>query len=346
MFRMALIVLWKVLVVGFRRLFKGPLHRSWPYAFEVFVEVTRTVIALNTRRMSGGGTFPPVPAAPLSPSVRRDVQIERGELAGCNSLTFTPTGWTPDAPTLLYLHGGGYIVCSPWTHREMIGQIARLSGARCVALDYRKAPVHPFPAAIDDSEQAYAALLAAGVKPERLFIAGDSAGGGLCLALLQRNREAGRAQPRGVALLSPWCNLHSDAESIRHNATYDYLPADQLRDVANLYLGAAGKADHPLASALHADLSGLPPLLVLSGELEVFRDDIEQFARAAEQAGTAVRLLRGEAMIHVWPVFAAWFPECRPALQAIGDFVRELAAESTPAQSSGSGVAVADEQRA
>jgi acetyl esterase/lipase len=161
---------------------------------------------------------------------------------------------------------------------------------------------------------------------------------------LQRNREAGRAQPRGVALLSPWCNLHSDAESIRINATYDYLPADQLRSIANLYMGAAGKPDHPLCSALHADLSGLPPLLVLSGELEVFRDDIEQFARAAEQAGTSVRLLRGEAMIHVWPVFAAWFPACRPALQAIADFVRDPEA-AAPALSA-SGVAVADEQRA
>jgi monoterpene epsilon-lactone hydrolase len=341
MFRMVLIVLWKVLVVGFRRLFVGPLHRSWPYRFEVFVEVTRTVIALNARGMAKGTPFPPIPAAPLSPSVRRDVKIERGELVGCPSLTFTPDGWTPAASTILYLHGGGYIVCSPWTHREMIGQIARLSGARCVALDYRKAPLHPFPAAIDDSERAYQALLAEGVPPERLFIAGDSAGGGLCLALLQRNREAGRAQPRGVALLSPWCNLHSDAESIRHNATFDYLPAAHLRSVADLYLGTDCKADHPLASALHADLSGLPPLLVLSGELEVFRDDIEQFARSAEQAGTQVRLLRGEAMIHVWPVFAAWFPSCRPALQAIGDFVRELSDAAEP-----SGVAVVHEQRA
>ena len=146
------------------------------------------------------------------------VRHERGTLAGLPTETFTPIAWTEADPTMLYLHGGGYIVCSPATHRDLVSRIAEATGARCIALNYRKAPEHPFPAPIDDAEAAYRALLESGIPADRLFVGGDSAGGGLTLALLLRIRGASLPMPRAAVLLSPWVDLECTGESIRTNA--------------------------------------------------------------------------------------------------------------------------------
>ena len=142
---------------------------------------------------------------------------------------------------MLYLHGGGYVSCSPGAHRELIARIAHASGARCVTRDYRLAPEAPFPAAIEDALRCYDELLASGVRPEQLFLAGDSAGGGLCLAMLQRLRANGQPLPRAALLLSPWVDLEASSATIQSNADFDYLRHELLVHAAGQYGGS-----HPL----------------------------------------------------------------------------------------------------
>src|SRR5205085_2702625 len=135
--------------------------------------------------------------ARIHPTLWRALRHERTTFAGRPAETFTPKEWTPSDPTILYFHGGGYIVCSPGTHRDLISRIAVASGARAIAIDYRKAPEFPFPHSIDDCEAAFRALLESGTPPDKIFVGGDSAGGGLTIAVLLRARDAGLPMPRG-----------------------------------------------------------------------------------------------------------------------------------------------------
>jgi acetyl esterase/lipase len=212
--------IWAVLVVFVRRMFKGPLHPGWSYRFEAIAEVVRKAV------LSGVGV--PVEQlrrgmipARIHPSLGKLLKHERTEYAGRPAELFTPTGWTPASPTILYFHGGGYITCSPATHRDLVSRIAVASGARTIAIDYRKAPEFPYPAPIDDCETAYRALLDSGTAPEKVFLGGDSAGGGLTLAVLLRAKEKGLPLPRAAVLLSPWVDLECVGESINENAPFD-----------------------------------------------------------------------------------------------------------------------------
>lgn len=315
------LVLWTAVAILFRRLFRGPLHPGWSLRYEVVVGVVRASVrqgaALTPAEIRRG-----TPRARIHPRVKQAVTHERKEYAGMRAEIFTPVGGDAAGPTLLYLHGGGYIMCSPATHRDLISRIAEAAAARTIAVDYRKAPEHPFPLPIDDAERAYRELLAEGVPPSRLFVGGDSAGGGLTLALLQRLRDDGLPLPRAAILLSPWVDLTCQGESIRENAHLDYLPADRLAWGAAQYLGQADPA-HPHASPVHADLRGLPPLLVLTGGAELFLSENRAFvARAAEQ-GVAVTHEIEPGMVHVYPAFASFLPACAPAIDRIGAFVRE-----------------------
>jgi len=229
-----------------------------------------------------------------------------------------------DERVLVYLHGGGYCTGSPWSHRPILGALTRTLGARVVAVDYRLAPEHPCPAAIDDALAVLRALLADGVAPERLWLAGDSAGGGLTLATLVAARDAGLPTLAGAVPLSPWTDLTGGQPS--HGAHgLDYLPEpERLVTYARAYAGALPLTD-PRVSPLHADLRGLPPLLVLVGGAERLRDDGVLVAARAKEAGVDVTLHVEPDEIHVWPMFAPWSPRAQDAIDRVAAFVDRTA---------------------
>ncbi|MFI1539316.1 alpha/beta hydrolase [Streptomyces anandii] len=222
---------------------------------------------------------------------------------------------------LLYLHGGGYVIGSPQTHAGMVGELARRAGLRAVSVDYRLAPEHPFPAAVDDGLAAYRDLLAAGIEPQDIVMAGDSAGGGLTIATLLAARQAGLPQPAAVAVFSPWGDLTLAGGSIRSKEGIDpiFIEAD-LRAYADLYLGAADRA-HPLASPVFADLTGLPPLLVQVGANEVLLDDAVRLARRAGADDVEVTLEIGPGLPHVFQHHYGRLDEADAALERAARFL-------------------------
>ena len=225
--------------------------------------------------------------------------------------------------TLLYLHGGGYMLGSVATHRNLVGRIARKARARCLSLDYRLAPEHPFPAAIEDSLTAYRWLLGSGVDPARLAIGGDSAGGGLTLGTLVSLRDAGDPLPACALCLSPLTDLEGTGDSMR--TADDPLIAGSsgaVEQMTQTYLQGGDPRD-PRASPLHADYAGFPPLLIEVGTREVLLDDSTRVAAKAREAGVDVTLQVEEGLIHVWQLFGPSIPESRSSLERIGAFLRE-----------------------
>jgi monoterpene epsilon-lactone hydrolase len=234
----------------------------------------------------------------------------------------------PDADAgraVLYLHGGGYVIGSINTHRSLAARLSRASGARVLVIDYRLAPEHPHPAAVDDAVAAYRWMLAQGLKPARITVAGDSAGGGLTVATLLAIRDAKLPLPGAGACLSPWVDLEGIGESMTTKAGVDpIVQKTGLLQMAAAYLG--GKAPRtPLAAPLYADLSGLPPLLIQVGTAETLLDDASRLAERARKAGVTVSYEPWESMIHVWHLFAPMLDEGQQAIDRIGEFVRKQA---------------------
>jgi acetyl esterase/lipase len=224
---------------------------------------------------------------------------------------------------VLYLHGGGYVLCSVSTHRDMISRLARAAQARALGLEYRLAPEHPFPAAVEDATAAYRWLLASGIQPARLVIAGDSAGGGLTVATLVALRDAGDPLPAAGVCLSPWVDLEGIGDSMTTRAAADpFVRKDMIHSLAQLYLGERNPRT-PLAAPLYAELRGLPPLLIQVGTAETLFDDATRLAERARAAGVQVTLDVWEDMIHVWQLFAAMLPEGQQAIERLGAFIRE-----------------------
>jgi acetyl esterase/lipase len=233
--------------------------------------------------------------------------------------------------TLLYLHGGGYIGMSPRTHRALTGGFA-LRGFRVFAADYRLAPEHRFPAALDDATAAWRALRAQVVGP--IFVAGDSAGGGLCAALLLNMRDHREKGPDAACLFSPWTDLAGTGASLKTNRHRDpMVVADGMQAVAAAYVGAADPRT-PLISPIYGDLAGLPPLLIFVGDSEILLDDARRLAERARAAGVAVELRVYPDMPHVWPFLSAILPEGRQALDEAAAF---LFASAPPAAASPTG---------
>lgn len=211
---------------------------------------------------------------------------------------------------LLYLHGGGYVIGSAADYRGLAGELARAAGVDLFSVDYRLAPENPFPAATDDALAAYRGLLETGVAAEDIIVAGDSAGGGLALALLVALRDAGTPLPAAALLLSPWVDLTLSGESVRSQAGIDpSLTARGLAVCAARYVG--DDTGNPLASPLFADLRGLPPLIVHVGEAEILLDDAIRLARAAAVSGVDVTVRIWQGMIHDWALFACALSEGR-----------------------------------
>jgi phosphinothricin tripeptide acetyl hydrolase len=230
--------------------------------------------------------------------------VEVIELGGVPAERITPKG--ADATrTLFYLHGGGYCVGGCASHRTVAARMAEAAGATAFVVDYRLAPEHPYPAAVDDALAAWRALIASGRDPTRTVIAGDSAGGGLSVATAVAARDAGLPLPAGLHLISPWVNLTNASPAYQAKAETDFIITQQgIDEFAEGYL--AGKTDPktPLASPLFADLAGLPPTLIQVGSEEVLLSDSTQLAEAAGLARVDVTLRIWPDMIHIWPFFA------------------------------------------
>ncbi len=221
---------------------------------------------------------------------------------------------------VLYFHGGGYVVGSAPLYRDFLWRIAMAARARVFYFDYRLAPEHPFPAAVEDSIKAYR-WLAERVERRRIAFVGDSAGGGLAFAALHRLRDEGSALPAAVVALSPWTDLALTGESLQSNAEADpMMNVSALPVLAGHYL-AGGDPCHPHASPLYGDPSGLPPALIQVGSDEILRDDAVRMAEKLKRAGCDIELEEWPRMPHVWQLYARILPEGRDAVERIGMFL-------------------------
>ncbi len=239
-----------------------------------------------------------------------------------------PSEWVtaPEADStraMLYLHGGGYVVGSIASHRELAARLSQATSSRVLVIDYRLAPENPFPAAVDDATAAYRWMLENGFDSARISIAGDSAGGGLTVAALVALRDAGVPRPALGVCISPWVDMEAIGESMTSRVELDPMVGREgLLDVAKMYLNGADPRT-PLAAPLYADLAGLPPLLVQVGTSETLYDDSTLLAERAKAAGVDVTLESWEEMIHIWHFFAPILPEGQQAIERIGEYVRE-----------------------
>lgn len=225
--------------------------------------------------------------------------------------------------TIYYLHGGGYVACSPKTHRGFTANLSIAAEARVLALNYRLAPENKFPAALEDAVSGYRLLLEK-ERPERIIIGGDSAGGGLTVATLMAIRDRGLRLPAAAFLLSPWTDLAATGDSIVTNDPVDpMLSGKSIHKVAALYYGEASPTD-PLVSPLYGDLRGLPPMRIYVSDTEILLDDSRRLAERAKQQGVIVDLRVWHALPHVWPIFVAFgIPESKAALSEIAEFVKQ-----------------------
>lgn len=270
---------------------------------------TPLALAVRRSRFEERARLVPIPAT---------LSVIPRDFGGVRCDVLTPPG-ASEAPTMLYLHGGAYCLGSPRSHRELIGRIAHAAGMKAVAPDYRLAPEHPFPAALDDAMSVYGAILeSTGAPPTAL--AGDSAGGGLALALLVALRDRKLPAPRAAAVISPWTDLTLSGASMIQRASLDpYLSPDSLEKSAAAYAGDTSRRD-PLISPLFANLAGLPPLLVEVGSLEILFDDAARFVDRARAAGCDARLVVGDQLFHVYHGFPT-LPEARDGTDRVGRFL-------------------------
>ena len=235
---------------------------------------------------------------------------------------------TPDADAssvILYLHGGGYVICSLQSHRHLIAEIGRAAGVRTLGLDYRLAPEHPFPAPVEDTLAAYRFLLdSSGIKSNRIALAGDSAGGGLVVAAMLAIREAGLPMPGCGWCISPWVDMQALGASFVDRAQTDpTVQKATIEMMAQWYLGGADPR-HPHASPIYADLRGLPPLLIQVGAVETLLDDSIALARRAGVADVPVELQIWPEMIHIWHIYFPMLAAGRRAIASGGSFVRNV----------------------
>ncbi|HTT79368.1 MAG TPA: alpha/beta hydrolase [Stellaceae bacterium] len=262
-----------------------------------------------------------IDARGLAYGLPADVKVEPVTAGGVRAEWTWTAGDAKDA-ALLYLHGGGYVIGSLDSHRHLVAAAGRAAGCWALALDYRLAPEHPFPAPIEDSIAAYRYLLDRGLSPGRIAIAGDSAGGGLVVAAMAAIRDAGLPQPGCGWCISPWVDMEASGETMTSRAAADpTVQRDGIRDMARLYLAGADPRA-PLASPIHADLTGLAPLLIQVGACETLLDDALALAKAAGAADVRVDLQVWPEMIHVWHLFHPELDAGRRAIREGAAFVR------------------------
>jgi acetyl esterase/lipase len=263
---------------------------------------------------------------PFIPYRRAGLRIQRAAGAPVAAEWITPLDAVPKH-TVLFLHGGGYLLCSPHTHRTLTTFFARHLPARVLVPDYRLAPENPFPAGLDDVLACYRWLRAQGTPAREIILVGDSAGGGLALGVLLALRDAGEALPAAAALMSPWTDLAATGNSLVTNTFSEvFFYGESVAIAARLYLGATPPTN-PLASPLYADLPGLPPLVIHASESEGVRDDSVRFAAKARAAGVPVAFKLWPGLPHVWQAFIPFIPEARQSLDEMVAFLKNPPAQ-------------------
>jgi epsilon-lactone hydrolase len=288
------------------------------------IDVVRKILASNPRPTNLAERRKRLDALGAQYSLPEDVRVEGVDANGV-AAEWTRTPVADPSRVILFLHGGGYISGSLDSHRHMIAQAGREAQARTLSLGYRLAPEHPFPAALDDALAGYRFLLTSGFRAKRIVVAGESAGGGLAIAMLVSARDAGLELPACAWLSSPWVDLALSGGSMTTKAAVDPLISKPyLEELATAYLHGADPRT-PLASPIHADLSGLPPMLIQVGSSETLLDDSIRLAAVAGAAGVRVTLEVWPDMIHAWHLFYQQVAAGRRALASVGAFIRSVA---------------------
>jgi acetyl esterase/lipase len=252
------------------------------------------------------------------------VHLEKTTIEGMTAEWTRPAGADPRR-VLLYFHGGGYVLGSLNTHRSLVGTLAKRCNTNALAINYRKAPDYPFPSALDDALLAYHWLLKQGFAPHNIILAGDSAGGGLALALLITLREVGEPLPAAAIGLSPWTDLAMPDSLLRRVAREEtqLLEALQMRGWGPHYAGDT-PLTHPLVSPSRAAVHGLPPLLIQISDTEVLCESVLCFTDKARLAGVVVTLQSFTGLVHWWHLFWRLLPEAREALDNVATFVHGI----------------------
>ena len=247
--------------------------------------------------------------------------VESLDLSGIPSEKITPSGAAP-GKALLYLHGGGHVIGSLKSHRHLVSRLAVAAGVAAFHIDYRLAPEHPYPAALEDALKVYKQILATGIAPEDMVVGGESAGGNLATALLLKVREDGLPQPAGLYLLSPWLDMTTAGESYQKIGARDpIITREGIEMVSAAYLG--GKPDNAFTSPVRADLAGLPPVLIQVGSEEVLLSDSLTFANRAAMAGVEVKLHVWPEMPHAWPLFHVFIRAGLAAIDEASQWMRQ-----------------------
>jgi acetyl esterase/lipase len=308
-----------IVSVPLRRAVRGPKRPGWDLRTELAATLMRRTM-MSSKRLGLGWLRAVLAGAPVPSPLLDEVRLAPVDAGG------VPARWCEPreggaSRTLVYLHGGGYVMGSPHTHREAMARLALGVGARVLGVDYRLSPEHRFPAAQDDCLAATRWLLGEGVDPAGLALAGDSAGGGLCLATLTGLRDAGDALPAAAFLISPWTAPLAKGGSMEANEPYDFGDRDLLVGWA-LDHAPGGAARDPRVSVLDAKLDGLPPLLVQVGSAELLLDQDLAFVERARAAGVEVELQVFDDLFHDFQLFASVLPEGAAAMETAARWLR------------------------
>lgn len=315
----------------FRRLLLGPSLPSWSWRTEWTVASAKAVIGLASDHKDDpwmttvGLRF----RMPLPLSLRGAVRVSPHLLGHNLGDHFERIGSSRNLATILYFHGGGYAFGNPGTHREHIARLVARTGTVATAPAYRLAPAHRFPAAVDDAIDAYRALLGCCADASEVIVSGDSAGGGLAVAMVHRARAEGLPLPAGIMLFSPYVDLDHRGYTIQTNAGTDYLPVSELTAPNDWYAHDADRSN-PEASPIHANLTGFPPMLILAGGAEMLLADSHRLAENAERDGVPCELVIEPDMVHVWPALVPWDPASKRALTKCAEWIADSVGSQRP----------------
>ncbi len=313
-----------VVLATFRRLLLGPTLPSWAWRTDWSVATARAVIkvAAQDRDDPALNRFGLVAFTPIPLPLRKKMSLRRTTIGSVHIDRYVPTEPRYSKRVLLYFHGGGYVFGNPGTHRQFIAQLVNATNTAAIAPRYRLAPDNKFPAAVDDAQAAYEAVLEMGTQASEIVVAGDSAGAGLALALIHRLRSVGIDTPAGAVLFSPYIDLEHSGYTIETNAATDYLPLSEMRKPNDWYTEESERRD-PEASPLYADLSDFPPLLIFAGGGEMLLDDAVRLKDHADRDGVTANLVVEPEMMHVWPAIVEWEPASRRALTTTAEWIDE-----------------------
>ena len=324
--RSVLALYWSSIYVSFRRLLRGPRLPGWSWMFEAATHFLRsqTISGFNMSSQADAREYEDSLVF-HSPALEQ-VSIE-AVATPVKGHWYLPKNGARDV-TLLYLHGGGYAYYAS-AHQNLIALVTLAAGARTFALDYRLIPEHPFPAQLDDALAAYRWLLDSGISPERLVIAGDSAGGHLTLSLLLALRDQKLKLPALAVCIAPWTDTGNAGASMTKNAPYDWVEKRMATQWSE-WLCHGMDPNDPKISPTRADLSGLPPIYIQAGAAEILHDMIREFADKAAAQGANVTLEVWPNMNHDFQAFGDTIPESREALGRIGAVIGKHLANSGP----------------